>query len=1642
MPDRNLNRKISASVRDRIPFYLQQDGDYEQFINFVELYYKWLESNNNPNAVGGKLESFSDLDETLDIFVDEYQNVLASAFPQFSKIKTRTELDEELRSALNIGKSSFSNLEYVEYDNFLSGGVNASFSLSYYGPSYYVERDLDISVSELKVYSNPANPFADESTITRTSSGLVDIQDNLTFPTDYTLLTEGTHYVINDKTIQFIDSNTNALKPPTDGVVIVVAYVLRKQSGVTQSFINKEIKKNRYSNKKHFLKLMKEFYQSKGSESSYEFLFRSIFNEDIDLYYPKDNLFKLSDNTWVNESSVKTVPSNKTIKDPIRILGKTSGATATIERMTDYTVGSTPVREYFISNIFGDFSSREDVEILMDNGVTITETLYDCIVGFDIVNAGSNYPNNIYLNSYITDSGDGVGFSAKISDTTSGPVTKVDIIESGDNYVSGEIIDIESFSNGSGAVAHITAVSPFVSETQDVTFVQDETSPTFYYDLTGDPNVDYSDAYSRDLKVTVSNTDYKWDDTLLFVDFEDVHPNGSGFIDRKFHQTSFRANGQNINPTDGPKWGNRSAQFDNGYLIFPSFYEDHLAETNGVFTIDTWVYPGQINQSLGSGGTLFSVNDTQFGTNHIRLYQEGTGNNRSGNLVLDIAGQTSTIAKPANFDTQWNHLALYISDTETKLYINGKKEMDGAVYTSGAPSRQTVFNTWTRISHDSSGTYPANATEANAFSYDANTDTIECTANTSTYVGFVSLETEKFSEYDLRVTVTSPNIDDDTIGMVMAFAVDENGKEHTLSLLRAQGGTIGGGGYQIRYNHNQLDAVTIFDGNSLAPATGDNQWSGKQSRLRIVRDGDSFTTTVSQMINSGSPCTDADLDSSTTHTINLGNYTWGSLFSEGNGGARWGYSCRSQSNSTWKDITFNGLNGVDAYETLSSVGQKVVLGSSLNSSGAYFDYDKSHFSTFRVTSGRRYTEYADGSDTRIRTWDLDPQQRLFDAFHITRLASENSFYYYDIINDKIVIYGKVGEPDGGWNDSSSFADEVTAQLSIYALPVEPTVLPDNWSVNVKYTNLPHGPITKIDVYGGGDGYDRWPGTVVSPNTNQYQSIGSGAVLQAKGDSIGSISKISLTETVDSNSDGFGVAYTTAPTLDLSTLGDGTAQVNPILGPLCVRNGSFFNNKGFVSDDNRIHDGYLWQDYSYVVRVGRNIDQWREIVKKILHPAGLMMFGELTLMSKPAGKVLKSTYLQLLFEIIKNADVSVKNMDGLGIWTGNDSIPVNTSDLLSHGYTFVYDNYQTSGPMYGVGDDTPTGQTIDTGDGRFKFLDSSENALGGSVTWSDINYVLLNNKDKDGVDLTHFYINDSVQRNFTIYDMSDQEITHVEHRSTRPWGKFKILSAEIVDDSYVKFEVEPISNYLTWSGNTAPFDFVEFRFDKVYRGNVERVNNNWIGAIRDGADPRDEKFVVHVGSVRDEVPALSNQFRSLDRIKFNFTTEYPFDNLVRYKFTSREDAETSPVRLSLSGIQQIIENPKKSGEFGWVASTGSYSDLNTHGFADMIWGQILDAYDRGQHITLDSEINISPKLMFVTHEKSPDDRLNSGMNWGSVERMKFNQTPQSIDHELYLESIANIESKFSERTNIGHETITTTYNTAPTTFEELNALQQI
>lgn len=57
------------------------------------------------------------------------------------------------------------------------------------------------------------------------------------------------------------------------------------------------------ANDKHFLKHIKDFYSSKGSEESFRILFRHLFDIEIDLKYPKDYILRASDGRWVQDLS-------------------------------------------------------------------------------------------------------------------------------------------------------------------------------------------------------------------------------------------------------------------------------------------------------------------------------------------------------------------------------------------------------------------------------------------------------------------------------------------------------------------------------------------------------------------------------------------------------------------------------------------------------------------------------------------------------------------------------------------------------------------------------------------------------------------------------------------------------------------------------------------------------------------------------------------------------------------------------------------------------------------------------------------------------------------------------------------------------------------------------------------------------------------------------------------------------------------------------------------------------------------------------------------------------------------------------------------------------------------------------------------
>lgn len=84
--------------------------------------------------------------------------------------------------------------------------------------------------------------------------------------------------------------------------------------------------------KKLLVRYAKEFYQSKGSEQSFKFLFRILFNEDVEVSYPKDDIFRTSAAIYRPTTELLVAVFDSELSNIVnrRIVGLTSGATAIV----------------------------------------------------------------------------------------------------------------------------------------------------------------------------------------------------------------------------------------------------------------------------------------------------------------------------------------------------------------------------------------------------------------------------------------------------------------------------------------------------------------------------------------------------------------------------------------------------------------------------------------------------------------------------------------------------------------------------------------------------------------------------------------------------------------------------------------------------------------------------------------------------------------------------------------------------------------------------------------------------------------------------------------------------------------------------------------------------------------------------------------------------------------------------------------------------------------------------------------------------------------------------------------------------------------------------------------------------------------
>jgi hypothetical protein len=82
-----------------------------------------------------------------------------------------------------------------------------------------------------------------------------------------------------------------------------------------------------------------------------------------------------------------------------------------------------------------------------------------------------------------------------------------------------------------------------------------------------------------------------------------------------------------------------------------------------------------------------------------------------------------------------------------------------------------------------------------------------------------------------------------------------------------------------------------------------------------------------------------------------------------------------------------------------------------------------------------------------------------------------------------------------------------------------------------------------------------------------------------------------------------------------------ATATATVGAVATTDGAFINQDGWISENSMlIQDSLLYQDYSYIVRVGRSINDWRDTYTKTLHSAGFYFQGEVTIESQISARI--------------------------------------------------------------------------------------------------------------------------------------------------------------------------------------------------------------------------------------------------------------------------------------------------------------------------------------------------------------------------------------------------------------------------------------
>ena len=217
------------------------------------------------------------------------------------------------------------------------------------------------------------------------------------------------------------------------------------------------------TDKRKMVKHMSDLYRAKGTENSYKTFFRLLYNEDIDLYYPSNNILTLSSGKWVeptfiyttvnmDAASVQDLPGRR-----VHQVGLTHGiisAYGYVEKAEQKLKNGYSYLESEISGVYGTFEPLREVFYAITGGAVVNEYLFPVLKSVGISAGGIGYK----VGDEVVVSGGTFGVGARVyvsSASEKGSIRGTDILDHGIYYAKEDVLSATVTTSGNGSGAEI-----------------------------------------------------------------------------------------------------------------------------------------------------------------------------------------------------------------------------------------------------------------------------------------------------------------------------------------------------------------------------------------------------------------------------------------------------------------------------------------------------------------------------------------------------------------------------------------------------------------------------------------------------------------------------------------------------------------------------------------------------------------------------------------------------------------------------------------------------------------------------------------------------------------------------------------------------------------------------------------------------------------------------------------------------------------------------------------------------------------------------------------------------------------------------------------------------------------------------------